>query len=157
MSHEDLVRKRWFSAFVLLYAFLWPSLLIVACLASYDGNWSSMGSILFFFAFASIDAFITYHCAYRKKGTILLTLWIIGMPMVMIRHIVDTFFVDYSVDAMLMMCPILILMLSIELYFWINCLRLRKVNSLEGTKRDADRYAQVLALEKSRNIEAIST
>ncbi len=87
---------------------------------------------------------ITYHCAYKKRGTAWLMWTLILLPAgVLINGIMRGTWNQFA-EGPFLAKSIALMSLGIAVYYWINCLRLKRVN--------LDReYQRVLALkEKSR-------
>jgi hypothetical protein len=89
---------------------------------------------------------ITYHCAYKKRGTAWLMLFLISLPLGELANVAQGEW-NQAMESGSFALIILMTFVGSEVFFWINCLRLYKFNS----KR---KYQTVLALKAKYGPEA---
>ena len=134
LRREEKVRKQWLLTFFFCLSLNFLSLLGIWLAASEELRpyiLSETGGqefgIILPLTLVLICSLIFYHCAYRKRGTVLLMLCITTMP-----------FKEYQLirSQNLSLASIFSLELGVLLFFvgtglwlWVNCIRLRKVNA----------------------------
>ena len=123
-SNEERVRKQWFITFVLIniFGFIYPYLSLRSSGAFNIGI--SIGII----AISLIPSiWITYYCAYQKRGSAFLLCLIITFPFSIFGLIAKEYF-----GLIMKWSPALVAVsisyITIAIFYWINCIRLRKVN-----------------------------
>lgn len=89
---------------------------------------------------------ITYHCSYTKRGTAWL-MWIMISTSISLLITVFTTYWNQTVEWDSLSRMITICVFGFDIFFWINCLRLYKVNS-------AREYQKVRALKAKYGPEA---
>ena len=127
-NYEDSVRKQWFISFILMNLF--------ASFFSYftsmnSGYFSILSAILIATASLIPSIWITYYCAYQKRGSAWLLYLIITIPFSFLS--LPAFYLSAKNNlSPLMFSPALMLSALtssiMTIVFWINCIRLRKVN-----------------------------
>lgn len=154
LDSEEKVRKQW-----LVSLFIFTGISALSSLITYFGE-SSFKELseytgiafsilfgLFVSAVALIPLFwITYHCAYKKRGTAWIMWIMISLPLGELSDIAKGGWsqsAEWDSTGWIMVMTFLV----VEVYFWINCLRLRRVNS----ERE---YQKVLALKAKYGSDA---
>jgi hypothetical protein len=132
--YENKIKKSWLVSFILLntvsflstVAILWkienlttPSKIVI------------ISSTLFVFA---ISIYITYYCAYMKRGTALLLYILIVSPF---SQIYNTFLQVTNKTAILLPNWLQIILLTLLIFYWIQSLLLRNVNLKRRHHKDA--------------------
>jgi multisubunit Na+/H+ antiporter MnhB subunit len=140
---ETEVRKRWLISFVLYMTWgvilsFFTFLTIFMATAAEKGDISLPVSILIAIigiAMISIPAiWITYHCAYTKRGTAWLTFLLIIIPFRYVQAASsDMFEFESSIDAASVIV-VAVIDIVIAVFYWWNCFCLRKVNALRKSK-----------------------
>ena len=146
--HEAKVRRWWMISYsvvsvMALFSALFPdSLVQQSPFLSETGQKIVTTVISVFYTLVSI--WIGYHCAYKKKGTIWLLLVLLATPVSIFLSIITEWgllFAEFGWWVMLSVAPVL----GMLCWFWVNCLRLRRVNLFRQSRiqraRD-DKYFQ---------------
>lgn len=142
---EEKIRKQWL---VSLFAFTGISALSIVLTYFGDGIFNEFSENtspaiiivigIFISCLALLSWFwITYHCSYKKRGTAWLMLTMITLPLRELTSIGKGQWnqvTEWDSFAWFM----IITFLGMKVFFWINCLRLQRVNS-------AREYQRVLA------------
>ena len=149
LRHEEKVRKRWLlslffiqisSFFSLLLPWLAASEELRPYVLSETGN-TEVG-ILLPIIFSFLSFLISYHCAYRKRGTILLMLSIVLLPLQVLGTVLLPLKVEAgssiknfdSLSFSFIDCGVLLFLVGILFWFWVNCIRLRSVNAFRKSQ-----------------------
>ena len=121
---NNQIRSTWLLSFVIVVT----SSLLLTAFNLIKINELAPNVILDFMIYGSVDglwAWITYHSAYKKSGTKWLTWLSFSIPCTIV----------FSVIALKIQQPISFTYLSVnfigllpKIWFWLNCIRLRKVN-----------------------------
>jgi len=131
VSHENAVRKKWISSF-----YGNASITCISFFVTYLGALplqemakpESIAAILLGIVISLVAitpwCWITYHCAYKKKGTKWLLWNMISLPLAELigfssqpKHEWGIFIILFVTAA-----------LTIEAYYWVNCYQLCKIN-----------------------------
>lgn len=75
-----------------------------------------------------IFTWITYHCAYRKRGTRWLALLMLILPIYVLTNILGAVQVVINGDFHPAFAVLISIHLCAQVAFWIACIRLRKLN-----------------------------
>lgn len=146
LVREELIRKQWLVSLYVFTAFHTVSTLL-SCLVGGDftplieSTGIAFGSIvvLALSCLLSVPLFwITYHCAYKKRGTAWLMWIMIVNPLGELGWLVGVY--EVLAEGNGIFWYLLTIVVGIEVFYWINCWRLRKVNSIRE-------YQRVLALK----------
>lgn len=131
VTHELNVRREWLITF---FALLGASVLVTILkgfIAGTHAEFYKNANVLWILLSTSVDflpwAFITYHCAYKKRGTIWLALTLLYLPLRELGRIIRGDWnqvVQWNELGWLVVAMFLVT----EVCFLINCLRLRRVN-----------------------------
>ncbi|GAB4232814.1 MAG: hypothetical protein Tsb0021_11590 [Chlamydiales bacterium] len=110
--------------------------------------------------------YITYHCSFKKRGTVWLTLTIISFPFNLIKEISSINWKDIvalNTGETFFIFLLFLLMFGVEMYFIVSCFQLRKINaqrkksnsevSFKHSNESAD---CALRMENSENIENLN-
>lgn len=151
---EKKVRKQWLVSF-----FAFTGIHALSAFLAYigDGAYSMVSentspalSVIFgiFISFFILIFWfwITYHCAYKKRGTAWLMWTMISIPL---RELADIGKGEWKHAAEWDSFGwfMVITFIGIEIFYWINCLRLRRVNA-------AREYQRILALKAKYGSDA---
>lgn len=129
------VKKNWLISFWIMTISLW----IIGIFQYFFPDPRQLASIgdMFLLPFvvlglatSSFFSWFTYHCAYRKEGTICLMILIILYPVGWLLQLVQYLNLSH---------PILFIDLvsfGLSVYFWINCLKLRSLNKVKSLESD---------------------
>ncbi len=137
LMREKKVRKFWLISFCMFSAFSYIGLteMLLEKNGSFIeafGFWQALAINLFFASIPfSIGCWITYHCAYFKKGTAWLKWLLITIPGKVLLNVMQE--LANSADSSPSSNAFLLAGLSIALFYWIWCLRLHNINSARKT------------------------
>lgn len=156
LDNEKKVRKLWLISFFMVLGLRLLVILLTYFESIFNEISEETGLILliglFFSALALVCwTWITYHCSYRKRGTAWLMWTMIIMPLreiVSIKHSG----LNYPMEWDLFEWVISITFIGIDLFFWINCLRLHRVNSARKSKRSSKITDPISKLTKEQSI-----
>ena len=138
LDMEEKVRKQWL---ISLYAITGISAFpIILTYFGGDGgfnefseNTSPTFSIIFGLFISSLALipwfWITYHCSYKKRGTAWLIWTMISLPLRELESIGKGEWHQVS-EWDSLGWSMVIMSLGIKVFYWINCLQLRRVNSV---------------------------
>lgn len=131
ITHELNVRREWLITF---FAYLGASVLLAILKGYIEGthiDFYKNANVLWILLSSSWDflpwALVTYHCAYKKRGIIWLSLVMLSLPLRELGRIIRgdwNQIVGWDQLGWLVVAAFLVT----EVCFWINCLRLRRVN-----------------------------
>lgn len=121
-ANERKVRKFWILSLYINYFILWL-FTVTSTLVDFEGESSEVKLMVILVSILLIGSIIgvIYHCAYKKKGTVLLT-WIVFTSPLQILN----FFAKEGIDLSLWYFTALDL--AIFGFYWYNSFRLRKIN-----------------------------
>lgn len=129
---ERKIRKKWLVAFLLMSVIF--VLLLLATIFVGDGveSVSEEVGIPFGIMISTLVIipwfWITYYCAFKKRGTQWLTWTMIMLPLNELRGISEEGWrsiLEWNAISWFLFLIVFI----VEFYYWINCFRLRKINS----------------------------
>ncbi len=115
------IRKQWLISFLVRFVVMYALYLFVII----NFQLSEFLEIAMHTSLVSLSAFTTYHCAYRKNGTKWLLLLMVVLPIDRVWNVVQ-----WVRDGAFSFWPMMVLFIAVEIYFWINCLKLYRVNTL---------------------------
>ncbi len=132
-AREEKARKRWLTAFILMTIF---SALLSFHLFQQSALMSLTSSIVCAILAMIPAAFVNYYCAYKKRGTAWLLYLIISTPFNLL------FLIGKELHSpTLHWSPLVtlgtILYLTTQIYFWVESIRLRKVNLIRRYHKNA--------------------
>jgi hypothetical protein len=128
---ENKTRKTWLISFLIYIAFSIVSTLLIF-FDLLNGDSENLGIIvltaLLISALVTIpSSWITYHCAYKKRGTAWLMWIMIAMPL---RELVNFSKGEWNqIDWSVIAIAYVAIAFGVEIFFWVNCLRLYEVNN----------------------------
>lgn len=130
MEYENSIRKIWLNSF-----FVIATLILISHLSELSNNLSEENSgptLLIYFLSIPITLFsfwILYHFSYKKRGTKWLMFNILVEPIGILglcaEIIINIEAYDEPLTLVILACT-----LFIFTYFWINCIRLYRVNAV---------------------------
>jgi hypothetical protein len=134
MQHEARVRKQWLISYclfttmsVLLLSLIWlyaPAKFPEKIFSELE---QTRVGFFMYISYILLSSVIGYYFAHRRRGTIWLLLAIVGMGMNALVQLFAQGVVLYVLGWKgLLFCPLV----GIEIWAWVNCIRLRKVNAL---------------------------
>lgn len=113
------IRKQWlFSYWAHIFAGILNSLVYFLSDSQQDKILSVVTT-----TFLILWGWITYHCAYRKRGTAWLKFLLISMPFSMVKSITTSFkkLAPNNPIDLFVFISVLAIYLVIEVWFWLNC------------------------------------
>ena len=102
---------------------------------------------------AAVQFWIPYHCAYKKQGTAWLMFTMVSMT---IRGWIGLSKVEW-VDWLLVDWLVISIVLGIQVYYWVNCLRLWKVNTARRGLKPIQSESCQEAVEDMRNAPCLES
>lgn len=124
VKKEDKVRKLWFISFILTNVFaVYPSYL--SNLNS--GKFGPALALLITFLSLIPGIWIAYYCAYKKRGSAFLLFLIITIPLSYFFLTVNEFIKPLFTWTNTFKLYVVFYLLTV-VYYWINSIKLRKVN-----------------------------
>lgn len=137
-AKESKTRKRWMFAFCANYFLYWLS--IVSTVFPIDSPNEEpligLAAIIPYTILTGIIAWIVYHCAYKKKGTGLLSWIVIMSPLLLIRDLAMGGFAKEEMDIS-MWCAAAC-GFALFGFYWFSSLRLRRINYEVKARRQLD-------------------
>lgn len=110
---ENRIRKRWLLLSTLLPAIVLGIVTIMGLLkVIFEPDLSTIFAFVLLVFFSSIGFYLNYHCAYKKQGTILLLLTMIGLSC----NIIFTFFDPKKIVLLKMSIPTASLVIAALIY-----------------------------------------
>lgn len=136
---ESNTRKTWILSFCGYFFLCW--LLIILAVFFIDspteGLSARLGAIMIITPFIGIMMWVVYYCAYKKKGTGLLS-WIVFMsPLQLLRSVARE-----GIDLSLWYFTVI--ELALFGFFWFSSLNLRKINYEVKTRRQLTALRELL-------------
>jgi MFS family permease len=132
VRHEEKVRKQWVLCFFLsmsmnLVAVVVPWLMAPELSRPHAllENGQVVAGAFILMAVVLISALVSYHCAYRKRGTGWLWLNIIAIPFGELRGVNN----GIQPPCSPIEWGIALFCFGMTMWFWVSCIRLRNVNA----------------------------
>lgn len=127
---ENKIRKRWLAWSILLPGFVSVSILIILLIkivASGSFFSKDMGAALLWVLFSGGGLYISYHCAYKKPGTVLLLLGMIGISLNLVLDLFKVISLLVIKAPVVLFVPLLA-MVSFDIVIFYYSFKLRKAN-----------------------------
>ena len=129
-KHKLHVRKQWLISFIAFSSFF-----SIVCILDLNDRISLLNHIqlkaylglaILFLSPLISWSFITYHCAYKNQGTKLILFQLFAHPLMFAHWII----INPDLNSLPLDQALLTLAIAgaFELYYWINCLRLYRLN-----------------------------
>lgn len=138
---EEHVRKNWLISFAI------------------TGGLALLSSIFFekmiTLMIVAIQFVVTYHCAYRKKGTAWLAWLLFWYPVSFLWLLVDGW-KDYGRDEPQGFMIVWLLIAIIDAYFLWNCWQLRKINKQAPKHDDPEYFESIMDLKNSTSLKELN-
>jgi hypothetical protein len=147
---EKSIRKQWLISFWLYYSMtlIWVLPTAVAPFFILHKNVKEilLASVIFLIlsSFSLIPMLITYHCAYRKRGTAWLLWLLIIIPIYMALLFIS--FLQAEMKTGLNFSGWVLLYFLPTIFFWVSSFRLRKVNKIH---RVTEKHWEVIKQHES--------
>lgn len=139
IQQEKRIRKRWFISFIIFYL-----VNIVSVMLS---------SLFFMIILLIVQALITHHCSYNKKGTKWLMWVLITVPLGFVRELegIQEDIINLIYEQNYLGLSILLLFLAITLSILINylywCYQLRQINlKIKNGQRIDSKIKKIIGL-----------
>jgi hypothetical protein len=117
-------RKRWLVSFWVWIAVTY----IVDLLLLLGGDSNDQIQTLVEMALMPISFWITYYCAYRKRGTAWLAWILVVIPLRILMDMVESYDVEVLKNSISLI--VVLGILSSQIWFWIASMKLRLANKL---------------------------
>jgi predicted permease len=80
--------------------------------------------------FLFLWGWVSFHCAYKKRGTKWLTYLLIFLPIGVLRSVIQELGASLNEPTTPFFFLFLVTHVALATWFWVNCLRLRRENLL---------------------------
>jgi hypothetical protein len=130
LQKEEKVRKQWLNSFIIRTAIIFCGnfLEVAGHNLCNDFVRNLLCSVLIGSLLSLPHAWTTYHCSYKKRGTAWLLWTMIILPLVCLISIAALRYDQVITFDTPLAWFILTVFLGIDVYYWVNCLRMYKVN-----------------------------
>ncbi len=123
-AREDSVRRQWFISFI-LFNIVGTIFSLLICSSSGYFNIIAAGALAIISLIPSV--WITYYCAYQKQGSAFLLYLIISLPLSPFAMILQGYLTPTMIWSPALITSSIIY-IAINLFYMINCIKLRTVN-----------------------------
>ena len=151
LENEEKVRKSWLRAFFISTS-LSTLILVLEKIESPLTPWVFFFHLFFSLLGVSIFIWITYYCAYKKRGTAWLMFQLIMSPIANLIGSCKALIYDSTEFGYIVTALGLIPGMIVAAYYWINCLRLRRVNL---ARKEYEKLAQKIKEAPMQDVTSI--